>query len=217
MSTPDESTAPVPGSRCLRVGVTGGIGSGKSTVCQMLHALGAPVYDADFWAKWLIEHDENTKKGVIDIFGHEAYNAAGEYQRAWVAGIVFQDAEKLAALNAVVHPAVEQHSHAWHEAWAQKGTAYTIKEAALMIESGSYKHLDFLIVVTAPEALRIQRVCQRDHLSEEQVRARIRRQMPESEKIKLADFAIHNDGKQMLIPQVWEAHQLIVHQTLAQP
>lgn len=183
----------------------------------MLHTLGAPVYDADYWAKWLIEHDENTKKGVTDIFGPEAYDAAGAYQRAWVAGIVFQDPAKLAALNAVVHPAVEQHGRAWHEEWAQKGAAYTIKEAALMIESGSYKHLDFLIVVTAPEALRIRRVCHRDQLSEEQVRARIRRQMPESEKIKLADFVIHNDGKQMLIPQVWKAHQLIVHQTLAHP
>lgn len=197
-------------AQCLRVGVTGGMGSGKSMVCKMLHTLGAPVYDADTWAKWLLHLDENIKKGVIDIFGPEAYDAQGAYQRAWIAGIVFQDAAKLAALNALVHPAVEQHSRAWHEDWARKGAAYTVKEAALMIESGSYRHLDFLIVVAAPEELRVQRVCRRDQLTEAQVRARINKQMPESEKIKLADFVIHNDGKQMLIPQVWVAHQQIL-------
>ncbi len=199
-----------PAAQCLRVGVTGGMGSGKSMVCKMLHTLGAPVYDADTWAKWLLHLDESIKKGVIGIFGPEAYDAQGAYQRAWIAGIVFQDAGKLAALNALVHPAVEQHSRAWHEDWARRGSTYTVKEAALMIESGSYRHLDFLIVVAAPEALRVQRVCHRDQLTEEQVRARISKQMPESEKIKLADFVIHNDGKQMLIPQVWEAHQLIL-------
>ena len=181
----------------------------------MLHALGAPVYDADTWAKWLVQHDAAVKQGVTNIFGPEAYNEAGEYQRAWVAGIVFQDAGKLAALNAVVHPAVAHHSKAWHEDWAQRGAAYTVKEAALMIESGSYKHLDFLIVVTAPEVLRIQRVCERDHLTEEQVIARIRKQLPEAEKIKLADFVIHNDAKKMLIPQVWQAHRLILQQIQA--
>ena len=155
--------------------------------------------------------------GIIGIFGPDAYDAAGAYQRAWVAEIVFKDATKLAALNAVVHPAVERHSRAWHEEQARKGAIYTVKEAALMIESGSHRHLDFLIVVTAPEDLRIQRVCQRDHLSEEQVRDRIRRQMPESEKVRLADFVIHNDGKQLLIPQVWQAHRLILQQTPVRP
>ena len=215
------SPAPLPSSDipsiCLRVGVTGGIGSGKSTVCQIFHALGAPVYDADTWAKWLIQHDAVVKKAVIQIFGPEAYNASGEYQRAWIANIVFQDPGKFAALNAIVHPAVEQHSRSWHQEWAQRGAAYTVKEAALMIESGSQRHLDFLIVVTAPEALRIQRVCQRDHLTEEQVRARMERQLPEAEKIKLAHLVIHNDGKQLLIPQVWQVHQLILQQIHTRP
>lgn len=199
---------------CLRVGVTGGIGSGKSTVCRMIETLGIPVYDADTWAKWLIEHDEQTKKGIIDLFGQEAYDDAGVYQRKWISGIVFQDAEKLAALNALVHPAVERHSSDWQEEQARLGVPYTVKEAALMMESGSYRHLDFIIVVTAPEHLRVQRVVQRDHVTEAQVLARIRQQMPESEKVKRADFVIYNDEQQMLIPQVWEAHKTILNRKI---
>lgn len=202
---------------CLRVGVTGGIGSGKSTVCRIFESLGVPVYDADTWAKWLIEHDEAVKTGIIGIFGAEAYDAAGVYQRAFISNIVFADPGKLAALNALVHPAVEQHSRAWHAEWAAKGASYTVKEAALMIESGSYRHLDFLIVVTAPEELRIERVRLRDHSSEEQVRSRINKQMLEADRIKFATFVIHNDGRHMLIPQVWQAHRLILQQTPAQP
>lgn len=203
-------------SGCLRVGVTGGIGSGKSTVCRILESFGVPVYDADTWAKWLVQNDAGIKKGIISIFGPEAYDESGIYNRAWIAGIVFQNAEKLAALNALVHPAVEQHSSGWHDTWAARGAAYTVKEAALMIESGSYRHLDYLIVVTAPEALRIQRVRDRDHISEEQVRARIRKQLSEADKIKLANFVIHNDGKQMLLPQVWQVHQQLMQQTQKQ-
>ena len=200
---------------CLRVGVTGGIGSGKSTVCKIFEALGVPVYDADTWAKWLIAYDEKVKNGIIDIFGTEAYDTEGNYQRAYISKIVFENPEKLQALNALVHPAVERHSRNWHEEWSAKGAPYTVKEAALMIESGSYRHLDFLIVVTAPEELRIQRVRQRDGATEEQVRARINRQMMEAERIKFATFVIHNDGRHSLIPQVWQAQRLILQRTLA--
>jgi dephospho-CoA kinase len=127
-----------------------------------------------------------------------------------VAGIVFQDSAKLAALNALVHPAVERHSSAWHEEQARGGAPYTIKEAALMIESGSYRHLDFLIVVTAPEEVRIERVMQRDQSTETQVRARISKQISEEDRIKFATFVIRNDGKHLLLPQVWAAHRLIL-------
>ena len=199
-------------STCLRVGVTGGIGSGKSTVCRIFQSLGVPVYDADTWAKWLIEHDPEVKSGILQLFGTEAYDASGAYQRAWVAGIVFQDASKLAALNALVHPAVECHSSAWHNEQAQNGAPYTIKEAALMIESGSHQYLDFLIVVTAPEAMRVQRAMQRDGISEAQVLSRMRNQLPEEEKVKLADFVVVNDGGQLLVPQVWQIHQALIRQ-----
>lgn len=168
------------------------------------------MYDADTWAKWLIEHDSEVKTGILQLFGPQAYDDTGAYQRTWVAGIVFQDAIKLAALNALVHPAVERHSSAWHAEQAENGAPYTIKEAALMIESGSYRHLDFLIVVTAPESVRIERVIRRDGATEELVRARISKQIPESERLKHADLVIYNDGQQLLVPQVWQAHQKLM-------
>ena len=195
---------------CLRVGITGGIGSGKSIVCRMFAALGIPVYYADIEAKWLIGHDPELIKGISTVFGPDAYTPAGEYDRAYVATIAFADPSKLAALNALVHPAVERHSRAWHDEQAALGHPYTLKEAALMIESGSHRFLDCLIVITAPEELRIRRVMQRDGLTEAQVRARMNSQLPESEKVKLADFVVTNDGVRMLIPQVWGLHRILL-------
>jgi len=194
----------------LRVGITGGIGSGKTTVCRLFGALGIPLYDADAWAKWLIEHDPQVRAEVIALLGPEAYLPNGTYHRAYVAQRVFADADLLAALNAIVHPAVERHSRSWHEQQAALGCPYTLKEAALLAESGSYRWLDALIVVTAPEALRIHRVMQRDGVSEDAVRARMRYQMPEAEKVALADFVIVNDGQHALIPQVWRTHRALV-------
>lgn len=195
---------------CLRAGITGGIGSGKTTVCRIFEAIGIPVYYADDWAKWLINNDVELKKGIVKIFGSDAYTPEGEYNRSFVAKIVFENREKLAALNALVHPAVERHSRDWHDKQAAKGAPYTLKEAALLIESGSRQFLDFLIVVTAPEALRIRRVMRRDGLTEEAVRARMRSQITEAEMLKAADFVIVNDGVQMLVPQVWKIHQKLL-------
>jgi dephospho-CoA kinase len=194
---------------CLRVGITGGMGGGKTTVCRIFESLGIPVYYADDEARWLINNEEELKKGILEIFGAKAYAKNGAYDRSFVAKIVFENKEKLAALNALVHPAVERHSRAWHEKQAASGTPYTLKEAALMVESGSHKFLDYLIVVAAPEALRVQRVMQRDGSTEQEVRARMTSQLPEEEKLKLADFVIANDGEKMLIPQVWQIHQAI--------
>jgi dephospho-CoA kinase len=194
-----------------RIGITGGIGSGKTTVCRLFEALGIPVYDADYWAKWLIGHDEALRTGIVNLLGPEAYATDGTYNRAYVAGIVFKDKEKLAALNALVHPAVEQHSRAWHEAEMAKGAPYTLREAALLVESGGHRHVNALIVVTAPENIRIQRVMQRDGTDEAMVRARMAAQLPESEKVKLADFVIVNDGTQLLGPQVWAVHRAVLN------
>jgi dephospho-CoA kinase len=188
-----------------RVGITGGIGSGKSTVCRLFETLGIPVYDADYWAKWLLGNDPELIEGVKSIFGEAAY-LDGAYNRSYISKVVFEDAEKLAALNAIAHPAVERHATAWHQ---QQKAPYTLKEAALMIESGSYRHLDYLIVVTAPEAIRIQRVMARDQSTEEAVRRRISHQWPEEKKVALADFVINNDGHHALIPQVWKIHQAL--------
>ena len=197
-------------SEPLRVGITGGIGSGKTTVCRIFEALGVPVYDADYWAKWLIVHDPEVRTAIVGLFGAEAYLPDGAYNRPFVAAIVFENPEKLAALNAAVHPAVERHSRAWHEQQARAGYPYTLKEAALMVESGSHRFLDALIVVTAPEEIRIRRVMERDGISEATVRARLRNQMPEAEKEALADFLIVNDGKHLLIPQVWVVHRSLL-------
>ena len=194
----------------LRVGITGGIGSGKTTVCAMFETLGVPVYYADDRAKALIVEDKRLRAGIVDLLGEEAYLPDGSYNRTYVASVVFAQPEKLTALNALVHPVVETDSLAWHEDMAATGHAYTIKEAALMVESGAYRFLDYLVVVTAPEKLRIQRVMQRDGLSENQVKARIKRQMSEEDKLVLADFAIINDGTQALTPQVWALHRRFI-------
>ena len=193
--------------KSLRVGITGGIGSGKTTVCRIFESLGIPVYYADDRAKWLIGHDADLKAGITALLGASAYLPDGSYNRAWVGSIVFQDKAKLAALNALVHPAVERDSRQWHEEQAAQGAPYTLREAALLVESGGYRFLDALIVVTAPEALRIARVVQRDGASEEAIRARMANQLPESAKVELADYVVENDGEHLLIPQVQAIHQ----------
>lgn len=192
----------------LRIGITGGIGVGKTTVCRLFETLGIPVYYADTAAKNLLEHDPELRTSVIRLLGVDAYRD-GHYNRAYVAQKIFGQPELLQQLNRMVHPAVETHSRAWHE--THQDAPYTLKEAALMIESGSHRFLDALIVVTAPEALRIERVMSRDGLTEAEVRARIARQLPEQDKIALADFAVENDGQHALIPQVWAIHQQLLN------
>lgn len=197
-------------SEPLRVGITGGIGSGKTTVSRIFEALGVPVYDADYWAKWLIVHDPGVREAIVGLFGPDAYLPDGSYNRPLVAALVFENPEKLAKLNAAVHPAVERHSRDWHAQQVRTGAPYTLKEAALMVESGSHHFLDVLIVVTAPEEIRIHRVMDRDGVSEEAVRARMRNQLPEAEKTALADYVIVNDGRHLLIPQVWTVHRKLI-------
>jgi dephospho-CoA kinase len=195
----------------LRVGLTGGIGSGKSTVCRIFESIGIPVYDADYWAKWLISNDPDLKSALIELLGTSAYLPDGSYNRGFVASKVFTDRKLLDQLNQLVHPAVARHGLEWHQSQDSR-LPYTLKEAALMIESGSHRELDFLIVVTAPEVLRVERVMQRDGVEAEAVYARIRNQMPESEKVDLADFIIENDGNRLLTPQVWAIHRDLVSQ-----
>jgi len=187
----------------LKIGITGGIGAGKSIVCRIFKTLGIPVYDADLEAKLLMVKDENVKKALIDIFGPETYLNNGDVNRAFLSNQVFKDQKKLDELNAVVHPAVIQHGIDW--ANNQTGP-YSLKEAALLFESGSYFNLDKVILVTAPENIRIQRVVQRDGVSKQQVQDRISKQMPEEQKLQMADIVIVNDGIRPLIPQVYDLH-----------
>ncbi|MEL6970579.1 MAG: dephospho-CoA kinase [Bacteroidota bacterium] len=192
----------------LRVGITGGIGSGKTTTCKLFELLGIPVYYADDRAKWLMQHDENLIAQLRDSFGDQVYNSEGQLDRAYLAGIVFNDRSQLDILNGIVHPAVRADGIVWDE--EHTATPYTLREAALLYESGIYQLLDKIITVTAPEALRIERVMQRDKVDEAAVRARIDKQWPEDQKVALADFVVHNDGQQSLIRQVYDIHQQLI-------
>ncbi|MGK6351228.1 dephospho-CoA kinase [Parapedobacter sp. DT-150] len=187
--------------RPLKVGITGGIGSGKSVVCQILKVLGIPVFDADQEARRLMIADTSLVQAVQAAFGEEAYQQDGSLDRAYLAARVFNDSDQLKRLNALVHPVVIQAG----EEWADKQDApYTVKEAALLFESGSYKLNAYTILVTAPEAIRVKRVMQRDGVTADQVKARMERQWSDDQKKHLADFIIVNDDAQALIPQVLE-------------
>ncbi|MFD2557255.1 dephospho-CoA kinase [Sphingobacterium tabacisoli] len=191
----------------IKVGITGGIGSGKSYISRIFKAMGVPFYDADKEAKQLMNHDPDIHKGLVNAFGTEVYQADGVLDRKWLAEQVFNNNDKLEILNSIVHPLVIRHG----EMWALRQTAaYSLKEAALLIESGSYKSLDCLILVSAPEELRIERVMHRDAVSRAEVQGRIDKQMPESEKEKYADFIVHNDGVSPLLPQILHIHQQIL-------
>lgn len=186
----------------MKVGITGGIGSGKSVVSKIFSTLGIPVYEADLHAKTLMQTDMDIRKGIIRNFGNEAYQDDGSLNRDFLAKIVFEDPAATARINSVVHPAVGRDFTRWSN---RLNAPYVIKEAALMIQAGSYKQLACLIVVTAPEELRIQRVLARDpHRSEEDIRKIISRQMPEEEMIRYADYVIDNSGMEPVLEKVLE-------------
>lgn len=191
----------------LRIGLTGGIGSGKSTVAQLFELLGVPVYYADDAAKQLMNTNEELKSLIKKNFGEQAYKN-NELDRQYMASVVFNDPEKLGLLNSLVHPATLKDAEQWLN---RQTTAYTIKEAALLFESGADKMLDYVIGITAPEQLRIERVMKRDEVSREEVMKRLSKQMNEEEKIKRCDFILINDETQLLIPQVLELHQKLIN------
>ncbi|MCH2045598.1 MAG: dephospho-CoA kinase [Saprospiraceae bacterium] len=194
----------------LKVGITGGIGSGKTTVCRIFEQLGIPVYYADNRAKWLMSHDESLVAAIKAEFGEQAYPKPGVLDRAYLASIIFQDKSKLERMNQIVHPAVFKDSAQWQTDQAKTNTSYSLKEAALLFESGSYAFLDKIIVVTAPDDLRIQRVMQRDKVNEAAVKARMAKQMPQADKIAKADFVIENIEQASLQAQVEKIHQELV-------
>jgi len=190
----------------LQIGITGGIGSGKSLVCKIFQQLGAPVYDADSHAKNLMTTDGILISGIKKEFGDLAYNSDSSLNREYLADHVFNDQHKLNLLNSLVHPRVGEDYYQWVKKHQHKN--YVIKEAALLFEAGSYKTLDKIIVVHAPEALRIQRVLSRDkHRTVEQIKGIVEKQMPEEEKMKRADYLIVNDETRLIIPQVMDLHK----------
>lgn len=193
-----------------RIGITGGIGSGKSTACRMFEALGVPVYYADDRAKWLMAHQPELKVALAETFGSQTFDKEGNLDRAYLASKVFNAPDELEKLNALVHPAVFEDGMEWEAEQERNGARYTLKEAALLFESGSYVTLDKVIVVSAPKEVRIERVMQRDGLSREEVLSRIARQWSQEDKEARADYLLNNDGNVLLLPQVIDLHQRLL-------
>lgn len=192
----------------LRVGITGGIGAGKTTVCKLFEQLGVPVYYADIRAKTLMYRDLPLKTAIKELLGSEAYHRNGRPNRGYIAAKVFSDADLLQKLNALVHPAVEADAHEWYSQYT--ALPYALYEAALLVENGTYRHYDKLISVTAPEGVRIQRVVQRDGSSVEQVTARLQHQLPQAKKDSLADYVINNVDQASLVAQVAAVHKALL-------
>jgi dephospho-CoA kinase len=189
----------------FQIGITGGIGSGKSIVCKIFAVLGVPIYDADSRAKAVMTTDGILISAIQKEFGTLSYKDDGLLNREYLAKEVFGSEEKLKRLNSLVHPRVAADYSDWLSRQVSK--PYVIKEAALLYESGSYKASDKVIVVRAPEAIRIARVQKRDpHRNEEAIRDIMHNQLPEEEKVKRADFVVTNDESTLLIPQVLSLH-----------
>jgi len=194
----------------LKVGITGGIGTGKSIVCNLFAVLGVPVYNADIRAKALVVANQSLKNEIIAAFGAAAYLPSGAYNRAHISAIVFNDPHALAMLNKIIHPFVFQDFDDWCKIHQQ--ACYVVKEAALMIESGSHLQNDYNILVAATLEQRLINIAKRDGLLPAQIDKIMANQLPESEKVPFVDFIIHNDESHSLIEQVLAIHHQLLNQ-----
>ncbi len=189
-----------------KIGITGGIGSGKSTVCRVFAMLGAAVYDSDREARRLMNRDPQLIMRISSLFGPEAYRD-GELNRSYVAAAVFNDPALLAQLNGIVHPAVAADFQQWS---LQQHAPYVIEESAILFEAGADRQMDATVAVVAPEEVRIRRTCLRDGTDETAVRARIARQIGDEERVSRADHVLIADESRLLIPQIIELHNLFI-------
>ncbi len=187
----------------LRIGITGGIGSGKSTVAGIFRVLGIPVFDADHEAKKIMESNEGLRNAIMEKFGDHIY-AGGRLDRKALAAIVFNDTYQLELLNSLVHPFAIAEAEAWSD---RQVAPYTVKEAALFFEAGSAIGIDYMIGVYTPKHIRINRVMKRDHITREEVVARMQKQIQEEIKMRLCDFVIVNNEEELVIPQVLRLHE----------
>ncbi len=190
----------------ITAGITGGIGSGKTSACRIFEALGVPVYYADEQAKLLMNTDPELKTSMEECFGRGIYEN-GTLNRRKLADIIFNDKTALEKVNARVHPAVARDFRQW---CLRQTVPYMLEESAILFENNMARRFGKIILVTAPEAVRIQRVRERDQITEEAIRARIKNQWPDEKKIPLADYVIYNDELHLMIPQVLDIHQQLL-------
>lgn len=190
----------------LKVGITGGIGSGKSVVCRVFETLGIPVFDADAAAKYIMEHDKTVIAAIKQLFGNEVYNS-NQPDRQQIASLVFGKPALLQQLNQIIHPAVLTFGNEWMN---KQSAPYTIKEAAIFFESGSYTQMDIMVGVYAPKAIRLERALKRDGATEEKILQRMANQMAENEKMSRCDYVINNYASHAIIPQVLKLHQVFL-------
>ncbi len=194
----------------IKAGVTGSLGSGKSTVCSVFASFGIPVFNADLTARELMNSNDLIKKELIRHFGHHIYTQQG-LNRNMMAQLIFSDKVSLDTVNSIVHPVVKENFDNWcikHHA-----SVYVIKEAAVIIETGGYRELDKTILVTAPEATKIKRVQKRDKRSTEEIKNILANQLPDEKKIPFADFIIENDDKKLILPTIIEIHHQLLKMT----
>ncbi len=194
----------------LIIGVTGGIGSGKSVVCKIFERLGIAVYNADTEAKNLMNTDTALIKEIKKQFGANMYSAKEGLNRKKMAEVVFKNKEQLEKLNNLVHPFVKKHFQKWKK--ENMNSKYLVKEAAILFESGADEDCDRIVTVVAPNDLRIKRVMERDEVTKERVEAIMKNQMSSTEKIKRSDFVVTNDNQYLVIPQVLELHESFLKQ-----
>jgi dephospho-CoA kinase len=194
-----------------RIGITGGIGCGKSIVCKVFQLLGVPVFYADDEAKKLY-YTEEIKEVLIKKYGSQIYSSDKQLNKAMLASIIFSNPDELQFINSLIHPRVAK----VYEQWCaeHKHLPYTLKEAAILFESGAYKEMDSVITVSAPKELRIKRIIKRDNLSRQQIEERINNQWTEEERIKHSDFVIYNDDKSLVLPQIVDLHNKLINKEL---
>jgi dephospho-CoA kinase len=183
----------------IKVGITGGIGSGKSTVCQFFRTIGIPVFEADSEAKKLINNSDSIRSQLKALFGKDIYLPDQTIDRKKLAAFIFNSPPLLQKVNTIVHPEVRNYFFKWCE---QQHTPYIVHEAAILFESGFYAMMDYTILITAPEAIRIQRVIARENTDAESVRARMEKQWKDEQKAELANAVIRNDGTELVVPQL---------------
>ena len=190
----------------LKIGITGGIGSGKTLVCNIFSCLSVPIYNADFQAKKIINTNLEIKEKLINNFGKNIYLKSGKIDKIKLSKIIFNDKEAIQLINKIIHPVVRTDYHKWIN--KHKAQKYTIKEAAILFESGAYKELDKIITVYSPQNIKIKRIIKRDKINQTEILKKMKNQMSDKLKIKKADYVIFNNEKQLLLAQIIKLHKI---------